>query len=306
MKRLGTARVLLIEDDPAQAFVVRELLEEATGVTGLVTHVSRLADAIAALGTHAFDVALLDLGLPDSSGLASLERLRHAAPELPVVVVTGLDDDDLGVAALKGGAQDYLVKGHVEPLLLARSLRYAIERAQAERALARERRLLQTLVKSIPDLVWLKDAAGVYVNANPSFEAFMGKSERELLGHTDFDLVDADLAESFRANDQLAILAGGPRLNEVGDLRRRRPPRPPRDHQDPDVRRPAAPDQVLGIAREITERARATEELRLATENMEAAQRLARFGSWELDIDIFAAPERDPMRWSDECYRIFG
>ena len=307
MKTLDNARVLVVEDDPVQAFLVQEILEEATGVRALVTNVTRLGDAITALEAGPFDVALLDLGLPDSSGLDSLTRLRRAAPTLPIVVVTGLEDEELGLAALKAGAQDYLVKGHLEPLLLARSLRYAIERCRAEHALARERTLLRTVVNTIPDLIWLKDVDGLFLSANPRFEHFVGRREADLIGRTDFDLVDRELAEFFRANDRLAVEAGGPRVNEewvtfADD-----------GHRGllETIKTPLYDDQqrlvgVLGIAREITERARVTEQLRLAAEDMAAAQRLARFGSWELEIDVRTAVERDPMVWSDETYRIFG
>ena len=128
--QLVPLRVLLVEDDEDDALIVRLLLEES-GLNAELTHVARLADAEEAAGR--FDCALLDLGLPDASGLDGLERLRTAADGLAILVLTGMDEER-GVQALAAGAQDYLVKGHVDGELLARSIRYAVERRRADLA----------------------------------------------------------------------------------------------------------------------------------------------------------------------------
>ncbi|MEJ7892488.1 MAG: SpoIIE family protein phosphatase [Solirubrobacteraceae bacterium] len=121
-------RILLVEDDEGDALIVRLLFEE-THPPVQITHVQRLADAEAIAADH--DCALLDLGLPDATGLEGLERLRAAADDLAILVLTGLADEERGIAALAAGAQDYLVKGHVDGELLARSVRYAVERRRA-------------------------------------------------------------------------------------------------------------------------------------------------------------------------------
>jgi serine phosphatase RsbU (regulator of sigma subunit) len=124
-------RVLLVEDDDGDAILVEDLLEE-TAATVVLQHVRTLAEAVAAAHDH--DCALLDLDLPDASGIEALRALRSADDELAILVLTGLADERRGIEALAAGAQDYLVKGRVDGELLARSLRYAVERRRAEDA----------------------------------------------------------------------------------------------------------------------------------------------------------------------------
>jgi two-component system, cell cycle sensor histidine kinase and response regulator CckA len=127
--------VLLIEDNLAEARLLQELLKDSLSNHFVVTHVTRLAAAITQLPDARFDVALLDLTLPDSDGLASLAPLIHQAPSLPIVVLTGINNDDVAVDAVRRGAQDYLVKRQVNLDVLVRSIRYAIERKQLAQAL---------------------------------------------------------------------------------------------------------------------------------------------------------------------------
>jgi serine phosphatase RsbU (regulator of sigma subunit) len=136
-------RLLLVEDDDGDALLVSEYLADASSVIGPVELIRArtLAAAVDLLSSNSdvYDCVLVDLGLPDTQGLAGLRSLRRAAPDVAHVVLTGLDDVRQGVAALAVGAQDYLVKGQVDGDLLARSLRYAITRRKAEQQLAEER-----------------------------------------------------------------------------------------------------------------------------------------------------------------------
>ncbi len=122
--------MLLIEDDPGDALLIREALTEAAPELEL-REASTLAEATAQL-PDGVACALLDLGLPDATGLDGVRRLRSQAPQIAVVVITGRDDEQLGIEALGAGAHDYLVKGQVAPGVLARAVRYAIERRRAE------------------------------------------------------------------------------------------------------------------------------------------------------------------------------
>jgi diguanylate cyclase (GGDEF)-like protein len=128
-------RVLLVEDNPGDARLVEILLAEA-GTGFEVRHADTLAAAVEELDRSPSDVILLDLSLPDSSGLETVERVRMVAPEMPVVVLSGRDDEETALQALQGGAEDYLVKGRGDGELMARSIRYAIERKKAEEKLA--------------------------------------------------------------------------------------------------------------------------------------------------------------------------
>ena len=133
-------RILLVEDNPGDARLIRELLRESGHYGDSVDEASRLADALTALRSFPADLVLLDLSLPDSHGLDTFSRLHTAAPNVPMIVLTGLDDQATALAAVKAGAQDYLLKGVVNGELLSRAIRYAIERQQL---LIELRRLLQ-------------------------------------------------------------------------------------------------------------------------------------------------------------------
>lgn len=137
----GTLRLLLIEDNPGDARLVREALADSKWRGLDLEHVASLGEGLARLAQGGVDAVLLDLTLPDSDGLDTLVRVLERAPRMPVVVLTGLEDEALAFQLGRHGAADYLVKGRVDPDSLARSLRYAIERLQAEEArrLAEER-----------------------------------------------------------------------------------------------------------------------------------------------------------------------
>jgi two-component system, cell cycle response regulator len=120
--------VLLVEDNPAEAFVARRILADAEDPSPTVETEDRLAGAIQRLARGGVDVIVLDLSLPDSEGLDSFERLRREAPGVPLVILSGLEDQAIAVEAVRRGAQDFLVKGRFNGGVLSRTLRYAIER----------------------------------------------------------------------------------------------------------------------------------------------------------------------------------
>jgi diguanylate cyclase (GGDEF)-like protein len=128
-------RVLLVEDDPDDQLLVREMLREAAA-DAVLTSCDRLSAGLEPIADGLADLVLLDLSLPDADGLDGLLRLRKLAPEVPVVILTGNTDTQTGVEAVHAGAQDYLVKGEVNGEQLARTMRHAVERQRNERHLA--------------------------------------------------------------------------------------------------------------------------------------------------------------------------
>jgi PAS domain S-box-containing protein len=185
MSTKSLERLLLVEDNPGDARLLREMFKEQGSHNTEVTHVESLGEAEKHLAGREFDIILLDLGLPDAEGLGAVRRARAAAPRVPLVVVTGLDDESLAVQALQEGAQDYLVKGQIEARGLLRALRYAIERKNLEEALFLEKerlRLQSAALEATADGVMITERDGSITWVNPAFSRITGFSAEEATG----------------------------------------------------------------------------------------------------------------------------
>jgi response regulator RpfG family c-di-GMP phosphodiesterase len=160
--------ILMLEDNPGDARLIQELLRTVEGARCHFEQADRLAHGIERLKTNSIDIVLLDLGLKDSQGIDTLQSLSTYAAKLPVIVMTGLDDEITAVMALQQGAQDYLIKGQVEGATLWRCLRYAIERKRSQRQNELSLKILETLNKPGDQrdivreiLLLIKDFSGV-------------------------------------------------------------------------------------------------------------------------------------------------
>ena len=140
-------KVLLIEDSETQAHLVRALFDDQDEADCTLHSVGDLHSGIEALAENQYDAVLLDLTLPDSSGVESCKRVHASAPTVPIVVLTGIDDQDLALATLQEGAEDYLVKGDIDSRLLVRAIRYAMERKRISLALKDAHDLLEARVE---------------------------------------------------------------------------------------------------------------------------------------------------------------
>jgi phosphoserine phosphatase RsbU/P len=129
----STVRILLVEDNPGDARLIREQLREAESFALEIVACGRLSEAREHLASGSFDLILLDLSLPDAHGIDTVRKTLATAPEIPIVVMTGLDDERVAIQAMQAGAQDYLVKGRTEAALLLRAVRYAMERKRLDR-----------------------------------------------------------------------------------------------------------------------------------------------------------------------------
>jgi diguanylate cyclase (GGDEF)-like protein/PAS domain S-box-containing protein len=183
----GTAdvlKLLVIEDNKGDARLLQEMLKHQGAPPTQLIHVTSMLQAEANLGKFNADLILLDLGLPDAQGLAAVRRVRAAAQTVPLIVLTGLDDERLAVQALAEGAKDYLIKDEITPRSLARALRYAIQRELIEEAVHREierghnrSERLETTLQSIGDAVVCADDSGRVTFSNAVADEMAGFGE---------------------------------------------------------------------------------------------------------------------------------
>jgi diguanylate cyclase (GGDEF)-like protein/PAS domain S-box-containing protein len=200
--------LLLVEDNPGDARLLREMFSEQDSHHIELTHVESMKDAETHLAICTVDIILLDLGLPDAEGLAAVRRAHAAAPRVPLVVLTGLDDESVALQALQEGAQDYLVKGQVESRGLLRALRYAIERRIMEEALFVEKERAQVTLNCIGDAVICTDITGNITFLNLVGEKMTGWPRLEALGlpmAEVFRIVDATSRETTPNPTEIAV-----------------------------------------------------------------------------------------------------
>ncbi|MBA3658856.1 MAG: GGDEF domain-containing response regulator [Gemmatimonadales bacterium] len=211
--------VLLVEDNPADAYLTRRVLSELDMLSTRVEVVDRIANARTRLAEGGVDLVVLDLSLPDGQGVETFRRIRESAPTLPVIVLSGLEDEAVALEAVRWGAQDYLVKGRFNGQLLGRSVRYALERQKLQSQLFAaaledemtglyNRRGFQTLAAD--------DLKRARRHRNPIVLAFGDldglKSINDTFGHLEGDRAICDAASilraTFREADLVARIGG--------------------------------------------------------------------------------------------------
>jgi PAS domain S-box-containing protein len=201
-------RLLLVEDDLGFARLLREMFKEPGSTETELIHVESMGEAEKKLAETTVDIILLDAGLPDSQGIESVRRAHAAAPRVPLVVLTGRDDETLALMALQAGAQDYLVKGQINTRGLLRFLRYAVERNAMEAALFAETERAQVTLKSIGEAVACTDLAGNLTFLNLVAERLTGWSLEEAQGRPMAEvirIVDATSRESILDPTEIAV-----------------------------------------------------------------------------------------------------
>ena len=183
-----TLKILLVEDNPGDAELMHIILEGISEPKYTITNVQRLAQALQAIQVEHFDMIILDLGLPDSSGIDTLRAIIEAAPSLPVVVLTGNLDEQLGLEAVKAGAQDFLNKGQISSQLLLRVLRYAFERKQAEINLRNAEQQFRTILDALDIQVLLMGTDHRIRWPNRKVCEAFGLSREEIIGKFCYEL----------------------------------------------------------------------------------------------------------------------
>jgi DNA-binding response OmpR family regulator len=217
-------KILLVEDDPEDAQLLKEVLTDLHSAQFELTEARQLAQCLKDLSDKDFDLVLLDLSLPDEQGLNTLITVRNHESAVPIIVFTGLNDEELSIKALQAGAQDYLIKGHVDGNLLSRSIRYAIERhrLQIELEQTRRRQQQEWEFSSLDQLQTAQTPISAQFYGVLSLNRSMPEAFNELVESycklMDLALekraykVDHNISENLRTiADQLGYLKAGPR-----------------------------------------------------------------------------------------------
>jgi PAS domain S-box-containing protein len=173
--------LLLVEDNPGDVHLIGDALKAANPEQFTLVHVERLSEALACLAEEQFAVILLDLSLPDSWGFDTIRQVQARAPQIPIVVLTGTDDEELAIKAVQEGAQDYLIKGQFEPRSLMLSLRYAIERQRLRQELGASEERYRNLFENASDAIVSFTPAGNITDVNRGLEIMLGWSRDELI-----------------------------------------------------------------------------------------------------------------------------
>jgi PAS domain S-box-containing protein len=202
-------KVLLVEDNPGDARLITELLADYREQFQIEGHVSRLSEAETAMEEADLHLVLLDLSLPDSQGFETFQRLLNHGRGLPILVLSGVDDESMALRMVHAGAQDYLVKGKFDAPLLARAMRYAIERSGALRELELEKTLVRALLETMPENIYFKDRQSRFLRITPAMRRlFNVQRVEDVLGKTDFDFfLHEHASQAF--NDEQEIIRTG-------------------------------------------------------------------------------------------------
>ena len=208
--------VLLVEDNPGDVALMKIMLSEECDGRVVIETASRASEAAERLEAGGIDVVLLDLALPDAHGTEALVRLQSHVSRVPIVVQTGLDDDDVAVQAMQLGAQDYITKGKSDGRLLMRRIRQAIERTRTMRDLADQRRRLDALMENIPDRVYFKNREGAFIQVNPALANLYGFADpQQVMGKTDADFFSDEHASQARADEEGVLRTGEPVIGKM-------------------------------------------------------------------------------------------
>lgn len=293
-------KVLLVEDNPADARLFRETIVDTRRLPPLLTHVQRLGDAIERLRAERFDVVLLDLSLPDSEGLDSIVRVHEKVPEIPIVILTGQDDEQLALKAVRAGAQDYLVKGQGDGNLLLRAMRYAIERKRIEEALQQREEHFRSLIENALDVITILSKEGVIRYESPAVARVLGYEPENLEGQRIAPYVHPD--DTSQLNRLLGGTGRSDALARSVEFRMR--------HRDGSWRTLEAIGKdfidesnqpgVIVNSRDITSRRRAEEGLREAHATLQTVIETAPVAIYTLDCN------QHVLSWNACAEKIFG
>ncbi len=284
-------QLLIVEDDIVDRKLLERLLAQSSLGAYDVNYADRLSTAVDMLAEHSFDLVLLDLGLPDSRGMESVVELQLRAPCVPIIVLSGLDDEKTATRAVQKGVQDYLIKGQVDSTLLVRSIRYALERKKAERQLQVAEQRYRTIFDNSAVAIMMVDEDGNLVSWNKFTEHLLDMSHEDLLGRAVKSLYPP--VEWQRLRDLNIRRKGMQHHLETQMVRRGR------EIIDVDISLSVLRDSdgavtgTIGVVRDITERKRMEGALLHSEQRFRQVVENAKEWIWEIDADglyTYASP----------------
>ncbi len=189
--------IILVEDNPGDALIIKEMLKEIYDDNFDLEHFQRVEDGVKNLNED-FDIMLLDLNLPDSQGFETFNTMNKNAPELPIIILTGLVDEDLAINIVSEGAQDYLVKGQIDKQLLSRSIKYSIERKHIEIDLRKSEEKYRLMVEKIESGLFLINSKNEINYVNSQMAEMLGYKSDELINQDVYNFIQRKCRDVFK------------------------------------------------------------------------------------------------------------
>lgn len=264
-------KILLIEDNPGDARLIKEALSEVESTDIELSHATRLQEGLEKLAAAKFDVLLLDLSLPDTSGLNTIRQAHKAVAGVPIIVLTGFNDEAFSVTVVHEGAQDFLVKGHFDGALLMRAIRYAIERKKAQRELKASREFALNIINSSLDMIIAADGEEKISKFNKAAQKTFGYELSEILGKP-VHLLYADPAEANWIREK--TLREGKCVQQITNIRKNGERFPASLSASVLLDEHGAFQGIVGTSRDITEQLNLEAQLRHA-QKMDSIGQLA-------------------------------
>lgn len=289
-------KILLFEDNPGDAGLIEEMLEESVDFRYELKNAETLNEGLSLLKEKPFDIILSDLGLPDSDGIDTFLEIHARNSRIPIIILTGISDEKVGIDAVKKGAQDYLVKGQVDSKLLRRSIQYSIERKKAEERVQN----LANIVESSNDAIITRSLDGFIISWNMGAEQIYGYPAEEILGKPVTILIPCDLGNETEKLTEL--VKQGKKIHQYETSRLRK------DGKVIDVSMTVSPIfdisgeliAISVIARDITENKKAEEKLQKSEERYRIITEQTGQLVYEYDI------EEDKIYWAGAIKKLTG
>jgi PAS domain S-box-containing protein len=273
MKNTEEQTILLIEDNPGDSRLIIEMLKEITSNNYQLFVAETLKEGCEQIRKYNFILILLDLNLPDSRGKHTFDMVMKIAEKAPVVLVSGLDDEELSLSLIEEGAQDYILKQDLNRNLLSKIIQYALIRKKAEEELKASKDFLDKIINSVASPIFVKDDQHRFCLVNDALCSLLNLSVEKLIGTTGYEFFPEEQMKIFIAKDQEVFKSGKENINEeqltdgTGKI------------QNIVIRKTIYTDTLgkkylVGVINDITENRRYEKELIIAKEHAEESDRL--------------------------------